>query len=280
MPHLPAPPLIPPLQVAATVVDFLSNHSLAGLPVFFHGFSSGGTMSLKLPGYLHDCCGEGREEGEAPGPGAGLRIDGIVSVDAAPEGGFGAEDEEGRFKLPSFPPTLFVVMEVRPGAREAWRLGKGLLPGQRAPGHRPPGGCPAAAGMHACVGLFRLAPAAQLTNPRWGTLGHAAPVQRGKSRQRAPPQIEMLQDGGVPAEMIVVRAALGRGGAAGAWRRGLGAMGGWGPAPAPPSPRLHLAALPLSIVPPPSHQRHLPRLPRSPRPAPSGLPSSPTESPP
>lgn len=169
------------------MVDFLSNHSLAGLPVFFHGFSSGGTMSLKLPGYLHDCCGEGREEGEAPGPGAGLRIDGIVSVDAAPEGGFGAEDEEGRFKLPSFPPTLFVVMEVRPGRGRlgGWErascLGSGRLGIGRLVAARQPLAC-----MHAwaCSGWHRLPSSPTPAGARWGTPRPCSAASRGSGRRR------------------------------------------------------------------------------------------------
>ena len=60
-------------------------------------------MLLKLPGYLLES-GRGDE----------LRVDGIVSVDAAPRGGFGAEGRPGRLKagLRGFPPVLYVAMQV------------------------------------------------------------------------------------------------------------------------------------------------------------------------
>lgn len=83
--------------------SFQQNNSLLELPLFFYAFSSGGTMSLKLPTFLHQ---------QAEGPAKQLRIDGIVSVDAAPSGGTGATDDDGKLVVPYHPPVLHVVMEV------------------------------------------------------------------------------------------------------------------------------------------------------------------------
>jgi hypothetical protein len=85
------------------VYSFQQNNSLLELPLFFYAFSSGGTMSLKLPTFLHQ---------QAEGPAKQLRIDGIVSVDAAPSGGTGATDDDGKLVVPYHPPVLHVVMEV------------------------------------------------------------------------------------------------------------------------------------------------------------------------
>lgn len=58
---------------------------------------------LQLPAYLLDT---GKE----------LRIDGLIPTDAAPRGGFGAEGAPGKLRKGiDYPPTLFVVMEVRFG---------------------------------------------------------------------------------------------------------------------------------------------------------------------
>lgn len=63
-------------------------------------------MLLKLPGYLKQA---GRQDE--------LRMDGIVPVDAAPRGGFGAEGKGGKMKGGlDFPPVLYVTMQVRQGA--------------------------------------------------------------------------------------------------------------------------------------------------------------------
>lgn len=39
-------------QVVATVAEFLKNTSMAAMPLYAQGYSSGGTMLLKLPGFL------------------------------------------------------------------------------------------------------------------------------------------------------------------------------------------------------------------------------------
>jgi hypothetical protein len=110
------------------VERFQRDHRLAGLPLYVQGYSSGGTMLLKLPEYL-------RSEN------SGLRIDGIVSVDAAPRGGFNAEDDSGRLKAGlAYPPTLFVVMQVGRGAEGGRVLGGGRRTGKRGV-HRFPVAC-------------------------------------------------------------------------------------------------------------------------------------------
>lgn len=94
-------------QVVATVAQFQQDHGTADLPLFFIGFSSAGTMSLKTPSHLAEAAEEG---------GATLRLDGIVTVDAAPEGGFGAFKGDGELREGiEYPPTLYITMEVRWG---------------------------------------------------------------------------------------------------------------------------------------------------------------------
>lgn len=133
-------PLTTTPQVVNAVVDFLRLANATDLPVYYQvgggggrsawaggllpachpsqprrpptlppaarlqGYSSGGTMLLKLPGYLLES-----------GRGGELRVDGVVSVDAAPRGGFGAEGRPGRLKagLRDFPPVLYVAMQAR-----------------------------------------------------------------------------------------------------------------------------------------------------------------------
>ncbi|KAI7842763.1 hypothetical protein COHA_003511 [Chlorella ohadii] len=93
------------IMVVDTVQQFLANHSMAGKPVYFQGYSSGGTMSLKLPRYILD---EGKD----------LRIDGIIPTDAAPRGGFNAEGSDGKLKKGlDYPPVIYVAMQAG-GSRE------------------------------------------------------------------------------------------------------------------------------------------------------------------
>lgn len=47
------------LQVVATVSEFLKNTSMASMPLYAQGYSSGGTMLLKLPAYLKSKCALG-----------------------------------------------------------------------------------------------------------------------------------------------------------------------------------------------------------------------------
>ena len=59
-------------------------------------------MLLKTPSYLQDQKSR-------------TRLDGLVTLDAAPRGGFGVEDRKDPSRLKKglkFPPTLFVAMEV------------------------------------------------------------------------------------------------------------------------------------------------------------------------
>lgn len=42
----------PPPQVVDTVTAFLKNTSMAAMPLYAQGYSSGGTMLLKLPAFL------------------------------------------------------------------------------------------------------------------------------------------------------------------------------------------------------------------------------------
>ncbi|PSC73168.1 hypothetical protein C2E20_3736 [Micractinium conductrix] len=87
-------------RIIASVARFRREHRLTKLPLYVQGYSSGGTMLLKLPSYLQD-------------QGSALRIDGIVSVDAAPRGGFNAEGKDGKIKRGlAYPPTLFVTMRL------------------------------------------------------------------------------------------------------------------------------------------------------------------------
>ncbi|KAL4443585.1 hypothetical protein ABPG75_011322 [Micractinium tetrahymenae] len=90
------------VDVVETVAAFLKNTSMAAMPLYMQGYSSGGTMLLKLPAFLN-----------SKGGGAALRIDGIIPTDAAPRGGFNFE------KGLDFPPTLFVFMEGGGAAERA-----------------------------------------------------------------------------------------------------------------------------------------------------------------
>jgi hypothetical protein len=93
------------VQVAATVAAFQANNSLAGKPLYFQAFSSGGTMTLKLISYLASSAAE--KAGVAH-----LKVDGIISVDAAPAEAFGAWADSEQLTVPYYPPTLWLVMEV------------------------------------------------------------------------------------------------------------------------------------------------------------------------
>lgn len=54
-----------------------NNTALSELPLYMQGYSSGGTMCLKLPEYLR-------------GTGSDLTVDGLIPNDVAPRGGFNA----------------------------------------------------------------------------------------------------------------------------------------------------------------------------------------------
>lgn len=80
---------------------FQRAHGLTGLPLYGKGYSSGGTMLLKLIAFAH-------------AQGSKVRFDGLATVDAAPRGGFGADDyQTGKMRKGlRFPPTLFIVAKV------------------------------------------------------------------------------------------------------------------------------------------------------------------------
>lgn len=88
------------IDVVDTVTAFLKNTSMAAMPLYAQGYSSGGTMLLKLPAFL-----------ESKGGAATLRIDGLIPTDTAPRGGFNFQ------KGLDFPPTLYVFQE-RGGAAD------------------------------------------------------------------------------------------------------------------------------------------------------------------
>lgn len=139
--HVPSSPT--PAQVAATAVQFLKDHAATKLPVYYMGYSSGGTMLLKLPAFL---------QSEAKWAAKGLRMDGIVAVDAAPSGGFNAEGSDGKLKRGlKYPPVAYVVMEVGAGTWGGWGGGQMVLAAVAAWGEVAPLGGSCASVLPACL---------------------------------------------------------------------------------------------------------------------------------
>ena len=167
-------------DVVATVRQFIQDHDATKLPVYCQGYSSGGTMCLKLPAYIE-------------GSGDRVRLDGIVPVDVAPRGGFNAEAADGtslRAGL-DFPPAIWVVQDVS-GRWCRAQQGHGRSTATRSKGAAWLARPPALRRAECPVPLVR-------------------PPQLGKARTRAPGQVDFLNSNGVPAAMIVVVVVVGGG---------------------------------------------------------------------
>lgn len=109
--------------VIAAITRFLLTHNLTDKPVYVLGTSSGGTMALKIMQSIGEQAEKlGVKLDEEPGTQEGapfvLQLHGIISEEAAPEL-VNAWNEEGKLRWPSFPPTLFVVMERSDSRRDA-----------------------------------------------------------------------------------------------------------------------------------------------------------------
>lgn len=141
-------------------------------------------MLLKLPGYLKQ---SGRQ-GE-------LRVDGVVPVDAAPRGGFGAEGKDGKLKGGlQFPPVLYVAMQARAARGSQGVACRSLAGIDCSVAARASGTCTAnpCFSCRACRDALALPSIPFL-------------LQGGGAHARAPGQIEFLRSNGVPADLLTVR---------------------------------------------------------------------------